>query len=84
MSSNVALVSLSASTTVTATVSPERYATSLLRCSSADITAGVGDGTGVGVTVETAVGVATGVDDGVTVGVGVGTMGADSVVKLQE
>ena len=83
MSSDVALVSRSASTTVTATVSPERYATSLLRLRSAGcvgVIVGVGDDTGVGVTVETAVGVG----DGVTAGVGVGTTGADAVVKLQE
>ena len=58
VSSDVALVSRSASTTVTATVSPERYATSLLRlrpAGCAGVAAGVGDvvgdGTGVGIVV---------------------------------
>ena len=54
MSASVALVFLSASTTVTTSVSPDRYATSLLRLRPVGDGVGVGDGVAVGVGVGTA------------------------------
>ena len=94
VSSDAALASRSASTTVMATVSPERYAKVLLRYSSPETPETVGAGVGVGMDVAEGVVFCvgatdgTGVGDGACVGVGdgiaagVGVAGADSVVNF--
>ncbi|QII12089.1 hypothetical protein KsCSTR_27100 [Candidatus Kuenenia stuttgartiensis] len=77
-----ASVFLSPSATVTITVSPERYATSLLSVITSCDTVGVGEGCDVIVGV--GVNKTVGVGDTAAAVVGVGTIGADSVVKLHE